>query len=252
MNDDTKVRWMLTFFHSEGGARDEPDFPKVDFWHPTRKAAMEAGARVLKELKERGDERDWKAAGFPDPYKTASIVSPNGQWVLPEPPPKLFDPDKMPKLDLTEEEWESFHSAILEGRGRPVDEEEEAHIFGRLMAVDWGKRTAELHRYHDKNVALRFDASLDEDMRRHATRYVKVVGQGKIDATDNWTSVKVARLEPTRSWREPFDVQAMLNDPNPKLFDPDNIVRVSEPFDVDEFLRFIREGRDFGSEEVIS
>ena len=117
MNDTTPVRWMLTFFHSEGGARDEPDFPKVDFWHATRKASMEAGARVLKELKERGDERDWKAAGFPDPYETASVIYPNGQWVLPQPPPKLFDPDNIIRASEPFDADE-FIQVIHEGRGR--------------------------------------------------------------------------------------------------------------------------------------
>ena len=25
------VRWMVSFWHSEGGNRDEPDFPKLDY-----------------------------------------------------------------------------------------------------------------------------------------------------------------------------------------------------------------------------
>ena len=31
---------------------------------------------------------------------------------------------------------------------------------------------------------------------------------------------------------------------SPKLFDPARVVTTSEPFDVDEFIRGIREGRD--------
>ena len=50
MSDSDSVRWMVTFFHSEGRRQDERDFPKVDFWYPTKKASMEAGARVLQEL----------------------------------------------------------------------------------------------------------------------------------------------------------------------------------------------------------
>ena len=63
MNDIDTVRWMIVFFHSDGTARDELDFPKVDFWHPSKGASMAEGARVLRELKERGDTRHWTAAG---------------------------------------------------------------------------------------------------------------------------------------------------------------------------------------------
>ena len=119
MKDVRPVRWMVTFYHSEGGARDEPDFPKVDFWHPNKKASMEAGARVLQELKGRGDNRDWKAAGHPDPFKVGSGQHHGGQWILPPPPPKIFDPDKVPPMDLSDEEWESFERALRESRGRP-------------------------------------------------------------------------------------------------------------------------------------
>ncbi len=61
---------------------------------------------------------------------------------------------------------------------------------------------------------------------------------------------EVEQVSGTRSWREPFDIDALLNDPNPKVFDPDNVVTVSEPFDVDEFIRTIHEGRDAGHEET--
>ena len=33
-----------------------------------------------------------------------------------DPNPKIFDPDKVVAIDLTEEEWEAFHRAICEGR----------------------------------------------------------------------------------------------------------------------------------------
>lgn len=59
---------------------------------------------------------------------------------------------------------------------------------------------------------------------------------------------EVERTSDAPSWREPFDIDALLNDPNPKIFDPDKVVTVSEPFDVDEFIRVIHEGRDAGYE----
>lgn len=35
------------------------------------------------------------------------------------PSPKLFDPENIVALDLTDEEWESFERAIREGRDAP-------------------------------------------------------------------------------------------------------------------------------------
>lgn len=117
MKEVTSVRWMVTFYHSEGRWRDEPDFPKVSFWHPNKKASMEEGARILQELKDSGDNRDWKAAGHPDPLAVGSGQHPGGQWILPLPPPKLFDPAKVPPMDLSDEEWEAFDRALRESRG---------------------------------------------------------------------------------------------------------------------------------------
>lgn len=45
-------------------------------------------------------------------------------------------------------------------------------------------------------------------------------------------------------WNEPFDKEVFLNDANPSVFDPAKVVRASEPFDADEFIRYIHESRD--------
>ena len=77
------VRWMVTFWHAEGGIRDEPDFPLVEFWYPDRETSMVEAARVLIELREvREDERDWVAAGHPDPREVGAGRHPGGQWLL--------------------------------------------------------------------------------------------------------------------------------------------------------------------------
>ena len=116
MSDFDSVRWMVTFFHSEGGWREEPNFPQVDVWHPTKRASMEEGARVLQELKERGDKRDWKAAGHPDPFEVGAGRHPGGQWILPRPAPKVFDPDKVSPMDVSDEEWDAYDRALRENR----------------------------------------------------------------------------------------------------------------------------------------
>ena len=83
-------------------------------------------------------------------------------------------------------------------------------------------------------------------MQRLATQFVEVRGSGRFSADDEWVSVQVDSISGTPSGHEPFDLDAVLNNPNPKLFDPDNVVTASEPFDVDEFVRVIHEGRDVG------
>ena len=59
------------------------------------------------------------------------------------------------------------------------------------------------------------------------------------------TNVKpnAERKSQTHSRTEPFDLEAVLNDPNPKVFRRDKVVAASEPFDVEKFNEIIRQGR---------
>ena len=120
----------------------------------------------------------------------------------------------------------------------------EALLLGWLLEVDWHRHTAKLHRYGNSPTNLRFDAALDSRMRQLATEYVEIRGPGWFNANDEWERVQVEHINPTRSHREPFDLEAFRNNPNPKIFDPEKATRISEPFDVDEFVRTIHEGRD--------
>lgn len=136
------------------------------------------------------------------------------------------------------------------GRERSVaTRSERALLHGWLKQVNWARRTAQLHRYEREYVQLRFDAALDDEMLRLATQYVEVRGRGQFNKDDSWRTVQVEQVNGTRSWRETFDLEAFRNNPNPKIFDPDKVVTASEPFDVDEFLRIIYEGRDVGRKE---
>ena len=75
-----------------GGWKNEADFPKVDFWRPDREppegnlqreTSRAEAARVLIELREvREDQREWVAAGHPDPLAVGAGRHPGGQWVL--------------------------------------------------------------------------------------------------------------------------------------------------------------------------
>ena len=122
---------------------------------------------------------------------------------------------------------------------------ETAALYGKLKAVNMDTRTARLHRYGDeRGIPLEFDAALDEDMRRLATRYVEISGVGRFNANGDWTTVRVDAITAADTGGEPFDLDAFLNNPNPKIFRSEDVIRASEPFDVDAFNRAIRRGRN--------
>ena len=121
---------------------------------------------------------------------------------------------------------------------------ERALLHGWLKDVNRNKGTAQLHDVEDSYVRLLFDSALGQAMERLATQFVEVRGSGRFNADEEWISVQVDSISGTPSGREPFDLETVLNDPNPRLFDPDQMVTASEPFDVDEFVRVIHEGRD--------
>ena len=126
-----------------------------------------------------------------------------------------------------------------------TSEPQSAVLHGWLKEVNWARRTAQLHRYGVKgHIRLRFADSLDIEMVRLATRYVEVRGAGKFNANGDWTSIQVDEITAADSGGEPFDLDAFLNNPNPKIFRSEDVVRASEPFDVDAFNRSIREGRN--------
>ena len=127
---------------------------------------------------------------------------------------------------------------------RTITGQTEALLHGWLYEVNWDKRTAQLHDYSGKYITLRFADEFHGEMLRLATKHVQVRGRGKLNDEDKWTTVDVQQLDAAGAWNDPFDVDAFLNSPNPRTFDPEAVVTASEPFDVDEFVRGIREGRD--------
>ena len=83
MNGAKSVRWMVSFWHPNGSWETETDFPMVSFWHPDKWTSRMEAARVLWELRERGDTRDWVAAGHPDPFETPGVwYNPGANWTL--------------------------------------------------------------------------------------------------------------------------------------------------------------------------
>jgi len=122
---------------------------------------------------------------------------------------------------------------------------EEAFLEGWLKEVNWHNRTAQLHQLDGPYTRLRFGPDLDEEMLRLATQYVEIRGHGTFRDDDNWRIVRVETVRADRSWREPFDLEKFRNDPNPKIFDPTDIVTLDltdEEWEV--FNRAIRESRE--------
>ena len=128
------------------------------------------------------------------------------------------------------------HREISQGGGP-----EPALMHGRLVEVDPEGGTAVLSVYRDCRVPLRLSAAKAGDALKLKQKFVKVTGQGWLDEeNDQWIVVVVEEIGPPDPQRS---VEEILNDPNPKIFDPDKIVRASEPFDVDEFISYIRKAR---------
>ena len=120
-----------------------------------------------------------------------------------------------------------------------------ALLEGWLKEVNWDRRTAQFHQFGGEYVRLRFDAELDDEMLRLATRYIEVRGRGRFNRNDEWTTVDVERVREVRSWQQPFDMEAFRNNPSPKLFDPEKNVAIDMTDDVwESFDRAVREGRD--------
>jgi hypothetical protein len=94
-------------------------------------------------------------------------------------------------------------------------------------------------------VPLCFDPVLNDDMRRLATQYVEIRGRGRFNDNDEWDVIYVEQVTSTRSWSEPFDLEAFRNDPNPKIFDPDKMVTIDlTQEEWEAFNRTLCEGRN--------
>ena len=119
------------------------------------------------------------------------------------------------------------------------DGSQPALLHGRLKNVSLRYRTAELHRIFGDPVPLRFDAKMEHVMIRLRDKYIEVKGRGVINESDRWERVQVERARHERN-----SVDELLNNPKPKVFDPDDFI----PLDLtdeewEEFDRAIRESR---------
>ena len=118
-----------------------------------------------------------------------------------------------------------------------------ATIWGYLRAVDWTHMTGRLEPYAAKPIPLKFADGLAEDMHHYTNKYVLIRGKGVLDeVADEWLSVKVETIEADRNMHKPFDMEEFNARPR-KPFKIGDLKPASEPFDVDEFIRSIRESR---------
>ena len=134
---------------------------------------------------------------------------------------------------------------------RPAPEEEglePARTQGMLMEVNWRERTAQLHPTRpfpgERHVPLRFPPALDAEMLRHATRFVMLAGKARYAENDDCTLFVVEEVIPSRG-SKPFSREELEEAlARARVFREEGIVRCSEPFDVEEFIRVIHEARD--------
>ena len=113
---------------------------------------------------------------------------------------------------------------------------------GWLKKVNPREGTAQLEQIGREPIPLHFIPALIPEMGALESKFVTVSGKGWISEDDKLALIEVEEfVDPEAGKRT---IEEILNDPNPKLFDSAKVVRASEPFDVDEFLRIIREGRD--------
>lgn len=147
--------------------------------------------------------------------------------------------------------YEAIHSdanpADSSGQSNNPVQVENAIIWGYLRAVDWTNKTARLERIVGKPVPLKFGDELAEDVRRFATKYAQIRGEGVIGPDDEWMTVNVATITGTRNKFEPFDMEEFLARPR-KPSDSKALPQLppDDDFDVDDFNRIIREGRNVG------
>ena len=225
---------------------DTPEWSNINRYRKIRNKIVHAGGIV---------EKEWSDLDY---AKRKGIIEPS------EVPPGSLEPPRYIKVTRkfcckAYNDFANFlikvHEAIhpdanpvepadsLGQSNNPV-QVEKASIWGYLRAVDWTNKTARLERIVGKPVPLKFGDELADDMRRFATEYAQIRGEGVISAADDeWVSVNVTSIEGDRDPYKPFDMEEFLAQPS-KPFRFEDLKPPSEPFDVDEFNRIIREGRD--------
>lgn len=223
---------------------DTPEWNSINGYTATRNKIVHAGGVVSK---------DWNNFDY---AKARGIIEPNEVPSDSKEPPryikvtrKFCDDACNDFMNFLLKVDEAIHSDAnlvepADSSGQDPVHVEKASVWGYLRAVDWTNKTARLERIVGKPVPLKFGDELAEDMRRFATKYAQIRGEGVISAADDeWVSVNVTSIEGDRDPYKPFDMEEFLAQQS-KPFSFEDLKPPSEPFDVDDFNRIIREGRD--------
>lgn len=225
---------------------DAPEWRGINRYTAIRNKIVHAGGVVKK---------DWNNFDY---AKARGIIEPS------EVPPDSLEPPRYIKVtrEFCDDACDDFMNFLLKvdeaihSDANPADSSgqsnnpvqvENAIIWGYLRAVDWTNKTARLERIMGKPVPLKFGDELAEDMRRFATKYAQIRGEGVIGPDDEWVSVNVTSIEGDRDPYKPFDMEEFLAQPR-KPFDFKALPQLppDDDFDVDDFNRIIREGRNVG------
>ena len=122
---------------------------------------------------------------------------------------------------------------------------ERALLHGQLKNVSLRYGTAELHRYNEKPVPLRFDTKMDHKMIRLRNKYIEIEGRGVINKNDRWENIHVTDANDEPYGKKSFDLEAFRNNRNPKVFDPDNMITIEMTDEEwESFDRAIHESRN--------
>ena len=226
---------------------DTPEWKNINRYRAIRNKIVHEGGVVSKE---------WNHFDY---AKSRGIIEPS------EVPPDSLEPPRYIKvtrpfcdeacndfMNFLIQVYEAIHSDAnpaepADSSGQDPVHVEKASIWGYLRAVDWTNKTARLERIVGKPVPLKFGDELAEDMRRFATEYAQIRGEGVIGPDDEWVSVNVTSIEGDRDPYKPFDMEEFLAQPRkPSDFKALPQLPPDDDFDVDDFNRIIREGRNVG------
>ena len=114
-------------------------------------------------------------------------------------------------------------------------------VRGRLRSVNPAARTAELHRYGERPLRIRFPERLGEAVLELQVEWVEAAGAGSRGTTGERESITIDRIR--RCDPEPFDPEAFLATPPPHLtgFDPYDLPKIDlTPEEAEAFDRAIR------------
>ena len=229
--DQSKLRIVSAQSNSPFSVTVAHDFERSD-----EIGALNLGSQAFEAL------RDWNGTGGPSlPVPVIDVLSEAAQslspginmWMGSEKNPRR---NRYPKQTLAAE-------AVSTVAPRRADVEQ-AIVQGWLNEVNWKRHTAQLHGFREGVIQLRFPDALSDEMRELATEFVEVRGVGRFNAEDQWTSILVRQIQHAGNWKEHFDLDAFLSDPDPKFYEAGRVPPIElTDEEWEAYNQAMREGR---------